>query len=408
VLDSGSGELLLEGANVELRPKAFSALRTLIRNNGKYVDYDQMIHDAWDGVFVSRHTVAVTIAEVKRALGEYGSWISHRAKVGYRLEVPGSDDLIRQGWHFWSRSTREGIEKALECFEQAVELDSSDSRGFEGMSVCYLSLGTYGMRPAKQMYAGFLKAHRRAVELCGMTPELRGELGHALHVFERDFPAAERELLQALREKPSWVGVYVRLIMLYITEGRFEEALAILERSYHVDSLNPAVPPAEVFLRLCQRDHCRALAAGKRALELHPYQPLGRAMFALALEACGEIEKARKEYQLAYLMSPDLHWLKAFDGICCAKLGLPREADQRLEEIQQLREADYVDAYFVALFCEGLGRRDDAIHELERAVEENSATLFLLDVDPRMDPLRHDPRFRALRDRALHAGAARA
>ena len=398
--------MLLDGMSVELRPKAFSALRTLIRNNGRYVDYDQMIHDAWDGVFVSRHTVAVTIAEVKRALGEYGHWISHRTKVGYRLELPGSEELIRQGWHFWTRATREGLEKALECFGEAVELDSSDSRGYEGMSVCYLSLGTYGMRPAREMYAGFLKAHQRAVELCGITPELRGELGHALHVFERNFPAAERELLQALREKPSWGGIYVRLAMLYITEGRFTEALDIIARSRSIDSLNHVIPPAEIFLWLCQRNAPAALAAGKRAVELHPYQPLGRGLFAQALEAAGQLEEARKQNQLAYLMSPDLHWLKAFEGICLAKLGRLSEAEERLEEIQQLRESDYVDAYFVALLYEGLGRRDGAMRELERAVDENSATLFLLDVDPRMDALRADPRFQPLRDRAFHLEAA--
>ncbi len=406
VLDSAAGELLLGGSSVELRPKAFSALRTLIRHSGKYVDYDQMIHDAWDGVFVSRHTVAVTIAEVKRALGDYGSWITHRAKVGYRLEVPGSEDLIREAWHFWSRATREGLEKAVECFEQAAALDSSDSRAFEGLSVCYLSLGTYGMRPVREMYAGFLKAHRKAVEISGLTPELRAEMGHALHVFERNFSAAEQELLQASREKPGWGGIYVRLAMLYVTEGRFEEALDIIAKSRTVDPLNAAVPPAEIFLRLCQRNVAGALAAAKRGVDLHPYQPLGRIMFALALEMSGQIEEARKQYQLAYLMSPDLPWVKAFEGICFAKSGRMCEAAERLAEIQQLRESDYVDAYFVALLYEALGRRDAAIRELERAVEENSATLFLLDVDPRMDSLRSDCRFHALRDRAFHVQTA--
>ena len=81
---------------------------------------------------MARHSVAVTIAELKRALGEYGSWITHRPKVGYRLEVPGAEDLIRQGWHFWGRSTREGLEKGLECFEQAARQDPSDNRAYEG------------------------------------------------------------------------------------------------------------------------------------------------------------------------------------------------------------------------------------------------------------------------------------
>ena len=90
------------------------------------------------------------------------------------------------------------------------------------------------------------------------------------------------------------------------------------------------------------------------------------------------------------------------EGITLAQMGRMREASEVLEETQQRRETDYVDAYFMALFFHALGQVDGAFRELERAVEENSATLFLMDVDTRMDPLRSDPRFGPLRDRAFH------
>ncbi len=401
-MDASSAQLSLGGVNLELRPKAFCALKTLIQNNGRYVDYDQMIHDAWGGVFVARHTVAVTIAELKRALGEYGSWITHRPKVGYRLEVPGSEDLIRQGWHFWSRSTREGLQKALECFEEAALHDASDPRAYEGIAVSYLSLGTYGMLPSRGVYRKFLAAHRRGVELSGLTPELRAERAHGLHVFERNLEEAERELVRAQREKPKWGGVYVRLTMLYTTQGRFREAMDMVVQSRAIDPLGPAMPPAETFIHLCQKDFKAAASAGKRSVELHPYQPLGRALFAHALQGLGELEEAHKQYHLAQVMCPDLHWLRVMEGVTLAQMGRRQEACDLLEETQQVRETDYVDAYFMALFYHALGRVDGAFQEMERAVDENSATLFLLDVDSRMDPLRTDPRFGPLRDRAFH------
>ncbi len=129
------------GKELELRPQAFHALEALIHNRGRYVGYAQMINQAWDGNLISKHTVAVTIGEVKKILGEFGHWISYRPKLGYRLEVPHSDDLVKQGWHFWSRRTREGFEKALDCFQQAAIENSSDYRAFEGISLCYLLLG---------------------------------------------------------------------------------------------------------------------------------------------------------------------------------------------------------------------------------------------------------------------------
>jgi hypothetical protein len=54
-----------------------------------------------------------------------------------------------------------------------------------------------------------------------------------------------------------------------------------------------------------------------------------------------------------------------------------------------------------------LGDKAQAISELERAFEENSPTLTLVDVDPKMDPLREDPGFCRLR-RSVMCGPAQA
>ena len=88
----------------------------------------------------------VTVGEVRRTLREYGSWIGQRPKVGYCLDVPRSDDHIRRGQLLWNLRTREGFDNALECFTHAAADDESDSRAFEGQSVCYLMLLSQGMR----------------------------------------------------------------------------------------------------------------------------------------------------------------------------------------------------------------------------------------------------------------------
>ena len=66
-LDVATTRLRREGSEVELRPQAFQALWVLLQNAGKPVDYEQMIREAWDGVLVSRHTVAVTVGIIRVA-----------------------------------------------------------------------------------------------------------------------------------------------------------------------------------------------------------------------------------------------------------------------------------------------------------------------------------------------------
>ena len=397
-LDATSSRLLRDGVEIDIRPQALHVLQVLVQNSGRHVSYDQMIQEAWNGNLVSKHTVAVTVGEVKKILGEFGPWISYRSRMGYCFEAPNADDLVRQGWHCWNRGTREGFEKGLCCFERAAH-ESNDPRAFEGASLCYMMMGTCGMRPAPEMYQGFLQAHRRAVALSGLTPELRADRAQGLHIFEHKAAEAEAELLQALREKPKWAPIHMRLIMLYAGTGRLDEALEQVEAVRAIDPLWVQLPASEVFVRFFRRELPEALAAARQALELHPYLPLSRALYAQALEFTGDIEEALEQYRIANVLCPDLPWLRALEAICLVNSGRRAEASAILQMLRELRNTEYVDAYFQAQLLHALGRTDEAFVELERAVSENSAALFVLDVDPRMDPLRADPRFAAIRDR---------
>jgi tetratricopeptide (TPR) repeat protein len=397
-LDTEAPRLLRDGVELELRPQALHALRVLVQSSGRCVDYSEMIGEAWHGISVSRHTVAVTVGEVKRALKEFGGWISYHPKLGYRLDVPQSEDLIRNGWHHWQRHTHEGFEKALCCFHQAAQESSTDFRAFEGISRCYLMLGTFSMRPPREMYAAFLEAHERAVELTGLTPELRGDRAQGLHLFELKFAEAEAELLQARQENPRTAGVYIRLAVLYATTKRFDEALETLRHAYAVDGLWPILPAAEILTRCSRGEVDAAVACGKKAIDLHPYFALGRAHYAQALDLAGRFEEALVEYRLACVMSPDLARLRAEEGRCLARHGRMAEATAILAELEDRRRTEYVDAYFMSFLYGALGRTDRAFEELERAGAENSANLFLMDVDSRMDVLRTNPRFARMRN----------
>ena len=92
-------------------------------------------------------------------------------------------------------------------------------------------------------------------------------------------------------------------------------------------------------------------------------------------------------------MSPDLAWLRAFEGTCLAKMGRRREAWAILEELEYIRATEYVDAYFMAILRAALVQRDQAYAELERAYEESSAWLWTFSADPKLDYFRGDSRY---------------
>ena len=151
------------------------------------------------------------------------------------------------------------------------------------------------------------------------------------------------------------------------------------------------------------RNYDAAIACGRMSLELHPYILVGRSYYAQALEYSGHSEEALREYRTACAMLPGLTWLRILEGACLSKVGRNAEAVEILKEVERKRETEYADAYYLSLLYDALGMRDKAFAELERAAEENSITLCLLNVDPKMDLLRQDKRFAGLSQRIFGA-----
>ncbi len=95
-LHLGSRRLFRDGREVALRAQAFRVLAVLAQAAGEPVDYQRMAREAWSGAPVTRHTVAVTVVEVRKALLEYGSWIRYRRRLGFCLEIPKTEPQARE------------------------------------------------------------------------------------------------------------------------------------------------------------------------------------------------------------------------------------------------------------------------------------------------------------------------
>ena len=55
-----------------------------------------------------------------------------------------------------------------------------------------------------------------------------------------------------------------------------------------------------------------------------------------------------------------------------------------------------MDAFYQSVLHEALGHRAEAMNELERAVDEHSAFVYSMNVDPKMDALRGDARYQRI------------
>ena len=109
-LDRIGAKVWRQGVEIRMRSQVFQVIKVLASRAGREVGYSEMITEAWHGTVVSKHTVAVTVAEARRALGDYGDSIVYRPRCGYRLVLPSSDDRFRMGCRVADRHTGEGLE----------------------------------------------------------------------------------------------------------------------------------------------------------------------------------------------------------------------------------------------------------------------------------------------------------
>jgi DNA-binding winged helix-turn-helix (wHTH) protein/Flp pilus assembly protein TadD len=401
VLNDATNQLLRNGAEVTIRPQAFAVLRALVAHPGRFLTHDQFMKEAWDGTTVSRHTINVTVGEVRRLLDDCGSWIVWRPKLGYCLRIPQSDTLVRLGWHFVNLRSREAYERALECFRNAAAETPSDHRAFEGLASCYLMMASFGARSGREMLQSFLGAHERVVALVGWTPDIRCNFAHAIHMYQRRLDEALAAFDLAIAEKPQLAIAHVRRTLLLVTMGDLDAALESADRSLAADPLQPLTSVAEANVRIWRREFDHAVALGQRAAQLHPYFMLARAYYGMALELSGRPDAALDQYHIGSVITQGLAWMRGLEGVCLARLGRDDEARLVLAELLERRQREYIDAYALARLQLALGNTDRAFAELERAIDENVGGLYALRFDPTADGFRSDPRFPRLLARYL-------
>jgi tetratricopeptide (TPR) repeat protein len=395
-----------DGCELRLRPQVFQVLRFLIQNPGRLIDYEEMLQGAWAGARVSRHTVAVTLGELKSELGECGYWVTVRQGHGYTLAIPESEHYMRFGRHFRNQFTGAGLENATQYFERATRIEGANSRAWEALAGAWLDMGFLSIRAPRDVRKSFLQAYQRALALRGLTPGLQLSRALSLVLFERKLAESESELLRVRGAGSNLTEVYVHLASVYYMRGRAEEALEEIRQAEKADVLSPLLAFAKPRLLLFHRDVEAAIASAKRAVDLYPNSFLTHLNYADALDFGGDTAEALDQYRIAGTVAPDVPWIRAAEARCLARQGRTREALRILADLKRNRKTEYVDACRLAFLLEALGRRDEAFEELERACAENSSMLCWLDLDTQSDTLRNDSRFVALRDHVFSSSGS--
>jgi TolB-like protein/DNA-binding winged helix-turn-helix (wHTH) protein/lipoprotein NlpI len=304
---------------------------------------------------------------------------------------PQAHDLYLKGRFFWNRRTREALNKAVDYFRQANEIDPNYPQAYAGLADAYVELVGFGVLDSAEGVPKAKAAALKAIDLDASLAEPHTALGYIL-AEEWDWTGAQKEFQRALELDPGYViGLYQYAFYLSVM-GKHDEAIPVAQKALGLDPLSPIVLYRAGRVKFQARHYDEAIGLFRRILELNPNDPLGLYGLGLAYEAQGKLDTA-----ILCLKKQNLQ--QGFDvAALYAVAGNPTEARRRLDEsTRRLKEEkSYLRPGWVAEVYVSLGDKDEAMQWLERGYKERDIWLALLKVWPRFDPMRSDPRFQDL------------
>ena len=309
-----------------------------------------------------------------------------------------AQELYLRGRYFWNRRTEEGLERSLDYFQQAVEKDPDYALAYAGMADSYtiLAAGEYAVLSPRDAVPKAKAAAFKALQLDGALAEAHASLGFLKHSFDWDWQGAEREYKQAIVLNPSYATAHHWYAIFLVEMGRFPEATAEIEKSENLDPLSLIISSDFGWILFNERQYDSAIRQVRKTLDLDPNFASGHWTLGLAYGGKGMSSEAVAELQKAVNLSGGL-------PVCLAALGrayaLAGKREQAVEIVNALRDQSkrrYVLPDGMASIYAALGENDQALAQLEKAYADRTDAIPLLKVDPRLDPLRADPRFTAL------------
>jgi TolB-like protein/Tfp pilus assembly protein PilF len=296
---------------------------------------------------------------------------------------PEAHEAYLRGNYFFNRGSLQGWSRAVNYYEQAIEEDPRYAPAYA--SLARTLVGLYGWDPARppDFCPRARDVAQTAIELDDTLATAHIALGFLELWCDWDWAAAEREFQRAIELEPGsaeahrWYGHYL------VWMGRSEDGIEEGRHAVELDPLSLLTNTRMGMAFYFAHRFDEAIEQLKRVLDMDPsFWEAHHWLFFTY------VKKERYEDALAALQRKDdvegattpVHYahLYAFWG----------KRDEALRALSAQTAP-----VFRARVYGALGEMDEAFRFLDQAYEERDPVLAVAKVDPRLDPLRSDPRF---------------
>jgi serine/threonine protein kinase/Flp pilus assembly protein TadD len=386
----------------ELRVKAVLTGR-LVQQGGNFFLSTELVR-ASDNSHIWGEEYSRKVSDILPLQEELARTITEKLRV--RLSSEQQEKLVKQGTQnpeayalyvrgrdSADKDTIEGLKDAINCFQQAIDKDSTYAAAYAELAQTYSLLGAFHYLPAEEANPKAIAAAKRAIDLDDTLAEGHVAFGDAL-LSMWNFAAGAPELQRAIELNPNLSEAHMAYGSYLGEIGRFNDALRELTLAHELDPLS--IRPINLLgvTYYFQRDYDKSLEQWQKSLEISPNSAIAHFNLFHVYVAKSMYSEAVAELQQQFKLEGRTQQASTI-GESYKRGGFQAALRTMIQIGQNSSAADY-DPFRVAAGYSFLRDKTQALAWLSKAIDEHSAFVTAIRVDPTWDNIRSDPRFEEL------------
>jgi eukaryotic-like serine/threonine-protein kinase len=289
------------------------------------------------------------------------------------------------------------LDRALRHFEEALAADPNYALAYAGIAGVWIGRQQIGLTPRRDAAPKIREAIARALELDDTLGAAHFRRAEMYAWTDWNWPLAGKEFERAGDLNPNETETRSLYADYLAVMGRPDEALVQIRRAVDLDPLNTQTRTFLGRALMFARRYDEALAAYREVMQAEPNQQVALGNVRELLHAMGKYDDA---------LAADRNWAaktrrggpevaQALDtGF---QVGGYSEAMRRTADLQATRVAEgTTSAFNVAQFYMRAGDGTRALDWLEKSLAAHDPGLPYLKIAPLWDPVRNEPRYRAI------------
>ncbi len=448
-LNVDDARLTCDGSEVPLGPKVVETLAALIERAGQTCTKRQLTDRIWPEGFIDEASLVQNVYVLRKTLGRH--WrapaietVRHR---GYRFiapldREPATDRAVRHvtwrargpalflcallaliavpyspqpargttarlapqdarlyalGRFYWNSRTRDGVLRSVDYFKRVIRSEPSNALAYSGLADAYFILADYHFGPeSAQTYHRWERQDaERALSLNPNLSEAHASLAQIRESVDRDFPGAQAEYARAIELDPNNATAHHWFGIMLMMQGRTDASRGELETAAQLDPTSPSISEWLAIHSYFAHRYRAAISYLQQALDLKPTDDDAAGLLGLAYEQSHNYAAALRTYRRSEALCRCASLL-VMEARTHALLGEFPKARALLAQAKRSAKKGDLDSLALAATLIALGRRDEALSSLRAYPRADELTQIWLALDPRLDPVRNDPRFSAV------------